>query len=199
MPDLYFGGSFNPIHNGHLICAQSVAENASYKQVVLVPSAQPPHKPAATDLAPAIDRLAMCRLAVAGNPRFSVCDIETRRGGLSYTIDTVRQLQSEGIKEIHWLIGADMLMILPKWHQAEDLIRLAEFVVMARPGWNIQWDLLPRAFQWLKENVVEAPRIDISATEIRQRIRTGQTIEGLTPEPVIEYIKAHHLYQTFTV
>jgi nicotinate-nucleotide adenylyltransferase len=194
MPELCFGGSFNPIHNGHLLCAQAVARTKGYDQVVLIPSAQPPHKPPSAQIAGAVDRLTMCRLAVADNPLFSVCDIETRRGGLSYTIDTVHQLRASGFGEIHWLIGADMLIYLPKWHKPLELLREVDFIIMARPGWTVEWESLPAEFRFLKEHVVEAPRIDISASEIRARIGRGLSIEGLTPDPVIRYIERHGLY-----
>src|SRR5438874_10001193 len=114
MPTLCFGGSFNPIHNGHLICAQAVAQKAGYDRVLVIPSAQPPHKPTA-DLASATDRLAMCKLAVQGRDLFEISDIETRRAGPSYTLDTARELRRAGLNDIHWLIGADMLLYLPKW------------------------------------------------------------------------------------
>src|SRR2546423_8060516 len=119
MPILCFGGSFNPIHNGHLRCAEAVATKAGYDKVLLIPSAQPPHKPDAPDLAPAEDRLAMARLAapLAEGVPFEVSDVETRRGGPSFTIDTAQELRDQGINPVHWLIGADMLLYLPKWHR----------------------------------------------------------------------------------
>src|SRR2546430_1034995 len=102
---LYFGGSFNPIHHGHLITARAVAETLGYFRVVLVPSAQAPHKPVSADMADAQHRLAMCQRAVAGSNLFTVSDIEFRRAGPSYTIDTVLELKRQGAKEVHWLIG----------------------------------------------------------------------------------------------
>jgi nicotinate-nucleotide adenylyltransferase len=196
MPTLCFGGSFNPIHNGHLICAQAVAQKAGYDRVLLIPSAVPPHKPNAAELASAQDRLAMCRLAAeeTGGGLFEVSDIETRRNGPSYTIDTAQELRRVGFSRIDWLIGADMLLYLPKWHRAADLLREVHFVVMARPGWEIDWDALPAEYGPLRDNVVEAPRIDISATDIRRRVSEGCAIEGLVPETVGRYIAAHQLF-----
>lgn len=195
MHRLCFGGSFNPIHTGHLICAQAVAEAARYERVVLIPSAQPPHKSADADLACPADRLAMCQLAAAQEPRlFEVSDIEIQRTGKSYTIDTVRQLKAHGWPEVHWLIGADMLAILPKWHQAEALIGEARLLIMARPGWRFDWAKLPAAFQHLQANVVSAPLIEISATDIRRRCAQGRSVRLLTPAPVADYIEQHHLY-----
>jgi nicotinate-nucleotide adenylyltransferase len=198
MPTLCFGGSFNPIHNGHLICAQAVAEKAGYDRVLLIPSAVPPHKTTA-DLASAADRLAMCRLAAeeragATAGLFAVSDIETRRTGPSYTIDTAHELLSLGLPRVDWLIGADMLLHLPEWHRPLDLLREVHFVVMARPRWAIDWNALPMEFQHLRDNVVQAPKIDISATDVRRRVREGLPIAGLVPETVGRFIRSHHLF-----
>ena len=201
MPILCFGGSFNPIHRGHLDCAQVVGERYGYERVLLIPNAQPPHKLNACDIAPANDRLAMCQLAAefaSAKPQavvFSVSDIETRRGGPSYTLDTARELKVRGIDPINWLIGADMLMYLPKWHEAQKLLDEVHFVVMARPGWAMDWQQLPTAFRKLRENVVEAPLIDITATEIRRLAARGEPIDHLTPPPVARYIESHQLYR----
>jgi nicotinate-nucleotide adenylyltransferase len=198
MPPLYFGGSFNPVHNGHLDCAEAVAAKAGYDRVVLIPSARPPHKPDQAELASPADRLAMCRLAAedrrTGPVRFEVSDIETRRSGPSYTIDTAHYLRDNGLAEVHWLIGADMLLSLPKWHRPLDLLRDMHFVVMARPGWAIDWNLLPPEFRHLKDQVVAAPAVDISATEIRRRVRLNLPIDHLVPVPVARYIAEHSLY-----
>jgi nicotinate-nucleotide adenylyltransferase len=191
---LIFGGSFNPIHYGHLICARAAAEALGYEQVVLVPSAQPPHKPGAADLAPAGDRLAMAKLAIGQSTLFKINRIELEREGPSYTIDTARQLKAGGWGKIDWLIGADMVQILPQWHQPEELLREVNFVVLARPGWQLNWEKLPKRFRFLRDGVVEAPMIQISASEIRQRVREGRSIEFLTPAAVVEYIAERGLY-----
>lgn len=216
MPILCFGGSFNPIHNGHLLCAQAVAGKGGYERVRLIPNAHPPHKPDAADVAPAEDRLAMCHLAAdfansmpAKPPfdsaqgkqaaqtlaRLEVDDIEMRRAGPSYTIDTARALKSQGIDPVHWLIGADMLMYLPQWHRPLDLLREVHFVVMARPGFTIDWSALPPEFRHLRDHLVEAPLIPITATDIRQRVRRGEPIDHLTPPPVARHIADRGLYR----
>jgi nicotinate-nucleotide adenylyltransferase len=199
MPALHFGGSFNPIHHGHLRCAEAVAKQAGYDRVVLVPSARPPHKPDKAELASVEDRLAMCRLAIdergGGTPTFEVFDIETRHDGPSYTLDTVQALRAAGETDVHWLIGADMLLYLPKWHRPLDLLREVHFLVMARPGWTINWDALPPEFRHLKDHVVPTPVIDISSTDIRRRVRQNLPIEHLVPLSVARYIDAHQLYR----
>lgn len=196
---LYFGGSFNPIHHGHLICARAVAEAAGFTRVSLIPTAQPPHKAISTDLAPAGDRLEMCQLAIADSPLFQVDPTEVERQGPSYTIDTVRTFAASGRGKVDWLIGADMLLFLPKWHKAEELIVEVNFVIMARPGWRLDWSTLPEPFRGLRNCIVQAPMIDIRATEIRRRVAAGASIEYLTPSNVCRYIRQHGLYQQTTL
>lgn len=195
MAKLCFGGSFNPIHVGHLICARHVAERLGFESVVLIPSAQPPHKPGAADLAPTEHRLAMCQLAALGCDGFVVDNLETQRTGPSYTIETARELKRCGWDRVSWLIGADMLRSLPTWHEPAALLREVDFVVVARPGWSFDWETLPEPYRTLRDRVVEAPLIDVSATEIRRRVRDGLPIDFLTPEPVVRYIREKGLYR----
>ncbi len=191
---LCFGGSFNPIHHGHLICARAAAEAAGFDRVVFIPSAQPPHKPANADLASASDRLAMAQLAVAGHDGFTVDGLELNRNGPSYTITTARQLRAAGWSEVHWLIGADMVNQLSTWHEPVALVKEVSFHVLQRPGHPIDWASLPANVQGLRERVITAPLIDISATDIRRRVADGQSIDFLTPEPVVRYIREKRLY-----
>jgi nicotinate-nucleotide adenylyltransferase len=195
MRKLCFGGSFNPVHHGHLLCARAAAEARGFERVVLVPSALPPHKLEATGLAPAADRLEMCRRAVEGDSFFEVSNIEVTRAGPSYTIDTARELRGRGWGHVSWLIGADMVPILPKWHRPMDLLREVEFVVMSRPGWTMDWAALPEPFRHLRDHVVETPLVDISATMVRDRVRAGQSIRYLTPDAVCGYVEARGLYR----
>jgi nicotinate-nucleotide adenylyltransferase len=193
---LFFGGSFNPIHHGHLITTRAAAEEAGYDHVVLVPSNQPPHKPGDVNLAAPEHRLAMTRLAVAGDPLFSVDDLELWRNGPSYTIDTVREFKRRGRQHVAWLIGADMLLSLPSWHEPLELLREVHFVVVARPGWTFQWDALPPKFRKLQQSVVRAPLIEISGSVIRSRIAAGKSVSYFTSPAVCRYIRDHRLYQT---
>ena len=195
MRKLCFGGSFNPIHHAHLVCARAVAEAKGFEQVVLVPSALPPHKLQAAGLASPLHRLEMCRLAVAGDPFFDVSDVELTRDGPSYTVDTAAELRRRGWDHVAWLIGADMVPILPKWHRPMDLLREVELVVMARPGWTFDWDALPEPYRPLRQQVVEAPLMDLSATMLRRRVAAGRSIRFLTPDAVCEYVESHGLYR----
>jgi nicotinate-nucleotide adenylyltransferase len=189
-----------------LRCAAAAAEARGFDAVVLIPSAQPPHKPFAEILAPADDRLAMARLAAdfvnnslpsddqSGLAHFEVDDLEMHRPGKSFTLDTVRELRRRGQSSVTWLIGADMLNYLPKWHRVDELLREADFLILARPGIELHWNSLPAEFQHLRGNVVPAPLVDISATEIRRRVRERQSIDDLVPTPVARYIVDHRLY-----
>jgi nicotinate-nucleotide adenylyltransferase len=191
---LCFGGSFNPIHKGHIICAKAVATNIDAGQVMLIPSGCPPHKPKSADLAAAGDRLAMCRLVAAEDSLFQVSDMEIRRAGPSYTLETARELRRMGMDSIHWLIGADMLNFLPMWHEPLQLLKEVNFIVVARPGFTFDWTGLPSPFQVLRDHVIEAPLVDVSATEIRRRVQVGESIDELVPAAVADYIRAHRLY-----
>jgi nicotinate-nucleotide adenylyltransferase len=197
---LCFGGSFNPIHNGHLICSLAAARACGFGSVVLIPSSQPPHKPRDSELADPEHRLAMVQLAANYqnhrdlDVRFEVDEIELQRTGPSYTIDTALELKRRGWDQVNWLIGADMLNYLPKWHDTDSLLREVRFVILARPGVEIRWDALPAQFQHLRQNLVPAPLVDVSASEIRRRVREGQNIDELTVPPVVDYIRHRRLY-----
>jgi len=195
MTKICFGGSFNPIHVGHLMVARAVAEAKGFDRIVLVPSAQPPHKPDSADLAGSRDRLRMCQIVTASDPLFEVSDVEILRNGPSYTIDTVAHLKQQGWGQVFWLIGADMLQLLPKWHRPTDLMREVTFIIAQRPGYPIDWNSIPAEFQTLRQNVVPAPLIEISASQIRQRIKTGHSIRYMVSAEVERYIFDQNLYQ----
>jgi nicotinate-nucleotide adenylyltransferase len=189
------GGSFNPIHHGHLLCARAAAEALGIKKVVLIPTAVSPLKIQDKSTAPAADRLEMNRLGIEVTPDFELDDREIRRSGPSYTIDTARELRKAGWKEVIWLIGADLLAGLPKWHEPDALLKEVRFVLMARPGWSFDATGLPPKFAALIQNVVEVPQIDIASTDIRRRVRAGLPIDFLTPPQVVRYIKERGLYR----
>ena len=191
---LCYGGSFNPIHHGHLLCAQAVAENAGFDRVLLIPSGKPPHRARQNDMASAKDRLTMCQLAAKDSVLFDVSDIELRLEGPSFTLETARALKREGMTQVNWLIGGDTVPRLPTWHDYPNLLREVHFVIMARPGTEIGWESLDAPMQSLRQNVVSAPLIDISASQIRERSRTGRSVRFHVPDAVATYIVTHHLY-----
>jgi nicotinate-nucleotide adenylyltransferase len=194
---LYFGGSFDPIHFGHLRCSKAVAETVGFTRVVLIPSWRSPLKtgPLASTATPA-DRLEMCKLAATEDPIFAVNDLEIARRGFSYTIDTVRTIRNGGETVVNWLIGADQLALLPHWHKPQDLVREANLIVMGRLGFDFMFDNLPDWLQPLRQNVVEIPLMQVSSTEIRQRVRDGKSFGDLVPAGVERYITEHGLYRT---
>jgi len=196
-----FGGSFNPIHLGHLIVARSVAEQLRLDRVVFLPSAVPPHKSAAALIDPD-HRAEMVRLAIAGEPLFEFSDIDLKRAGPSYTVDTVAHFRQElGLDVLlHWIIGADSLAELTSWYRVGALVDSCQIVTAARPGWDrvdfepLRTRLSEEQIVSLRAGLLETPRIDISATDIRRRVRAGRSIRYLVPETVREHIERHSLY-----
>jgi nicotinate-nucleotide adenylyltransferase len=197
-----FGGTFDPVHNGHLIVARCIAESRNLPRVHLQPAASPPHKSSAR--AEAKHRLEMLRLAIADEPRLAVSDLELRRSGPSYTFDAVEAMLRQGVAErIHWVIGADMLADLPDWHRAAELVERIGFYIAARPGWDERMpDIRRRLAETfgdksagrILEGVVDTPRIEISSTEVRERCGKGLSIRYLVPEAVGDYIRRMGLY-----
>lgn len=198
-----FGGTFDPVHNGHLIVARSLAEQRGFERIVLVPAGLPPHKGPAT--ASAGQRLEMLRLATAGEPLFEISEIEIHRQGPSFTYDTLAALQQQfgPGAAMNWVIGADMLADLPNWHRANDVLHMARILVALRPPWNasldglfdnlkIQLDL--QEVEQLAASVVAVPLVEISSSEIRRRRAAGLSIRYMVPDAVQAYISEHGLY-----
>ena len=184
-----FGGSFDPIHHGHLLAAQAVLEALDLEEVRFIPAAEQPFK-LGRHAAPPQIRARMVGLALAGEPRFKLDSIELDRGGPSYTIETLRQLLArEPGKSFALLVGADAARELPEWREGGLIPSLAQVVAFARPG--IELPNLPGVSQ-----VVRVPWVDISATEIRRRVARGQSIRYWVPDPVAECILAQGLYLT---
>ncbi|MCS6976233.1 MAG: nicotinate-nucleotide adenylyltransferase [Gemmatales bacterium] len=186
-----FGGSFDPVHYGHLILAENSREAARLDLVLFVPAPRPPHK-LDREQTPFFRRVEMLELAIAGHPAFQVSQIEKDRPGPSFTVDTLTQLQAERPEaELFLLLGSDSLQDFPLWYQPERIAELATLVVTLRPGAEKPTNL-PSHFRVLW---VDAPRIDISSTDIRNRVRTGRTIRYLLPRAVECYIETHRLYR----
>lgn len=184
-----FGGTFDPPHLGHLSAASDACDALKLDRLVFIPAAQQPLK-TGTDMAPAADRLAMVRLLAEGDPRMSVDPIEIDRGGLSFTVDTLRELRERWHDDpalaLFLLIGADVATTLPKWREPEAVGMLAEIVVLTRTGGGDG----PAVGRLLATR-----RVDVSSTEIRARVRAGQAIRGFVPDAVAEYIGAAGLYR----
>ena len=184
-----FGGSFDPVHLGHLLVAQAAIEELGLDRLFFIPAAQSPFKPDSQP-APAAARLQLLRLALAGRTNCEIDEQEIRRGGVSYTIDTLRDYAKKFPgAELFYLIGADHVAHLPEWREPAELARLAEFVVIPRPG-EPAADF-PRHFAagWLK-----GFPLGISSLEIRARLKTGLPIEPLVPPAVAEAIRTAKLY-----
>jgi len=198
-----FGGSFDPIHIGHLIIAQALTERLKLERVLFLPSARPPHKED-RQLASSEDRATMVQLAIAGEALFAYSDFDLTRHGPTYTIDTVTHFRAElgADVELHWIIGADSLAELATWRRVADLIDACRIVTAARPGsqpgeplWTALGPALGDArIAKLRAAVVDTPRIDISSTDIRRRVAEGRSIRYFVPDPVAEHITEHGLY-----
>lgn len=188
----FMGGSFDPVHHGHLVAAQDALERGGLNRLVFVPAAQAPLKPGAVQ-ASAEARLAMLREAVKGDGRFEVLDYELHKGGVSYTVDTVRHLRTlfRGA-ELAWVIGADQVERLHQWREIGELARMVEFVVLGRPGWprGDRTDIPGLRMRWCDGHLVE-----LSSTEIRERIRTGLPVDWMIPHKTVEYIRETGLYR----
>ena len=185
--DALFGGSFDPVHLGHLVVAETAAE-ALGARVRLMPAREQPFKRAAHGATPA-QRAEMLALAVAGNPRLSVEPIELDLPAPSYTVRTLRALEArEPGNRFTLLLGADAARDLPAWFEVEALPALADVVVFARPG-----ALVPELP--VIRRVIEVPAVEISATQLRRRVADGRSIRYLVPDAVREYITAHGLYR----
>jgi nicotinate-nucleotide adenylyltransferase len=195
------GGTFDPIHHGHLAIADVARESLGFERVVLVPAARPPHKPAGA-VAPAGDRLAMVELAVAGLDGFDVSRIEIDRGGPSYAVETVEAMAAEAIAAGHdpdlwFILSEDAVRGLPEWRTPERLLARCRLAVLPRDGVNppdAAW--FADRFPGLDDRIVrlDAPRVGISASDIRARRTAGRSIRFLVPEAVERYIVDHGLY-----
>jgi nicotinate-nucleotide adenylyltransferase len=189
-----FGGTFDPIHVGHLIVAETVRCDLSLDRILFVVAAVPYHK-VRENLSPAFLRLEMVELALEGYPLFTVSDVEVQRGGVSYTVETVRWFQDSeewGKDELYLLIGSDCLLELGMWKDPEEILNNIPTLVVERPGFDIK-----KAEQRFGKRVtgVQAPLIDISSTDIRRRVRAGKSIKFWVPEKVEEYIMRKGLYR----
>jgi len=184
-----FGGSFNPVHFGHVLIVKAALEELGLSRLFLIPAAQSPFKPE-VQLAPAAERVRLLRLALAGQAQCSVDEQEIERGGVSYSIETVRNYAARfPDAELWYVIGGDHSRLLPKWRAADELAGLLQFAVVPRPGETR--DCLPAAF---RGRVLGGWPLEVSASQIRERVRAGLSIESLVPASVAEAIQNNRLY-----
>ncbi len=186
-----FGGTFNPVHNGHLVAAEQVREEARLDMILFIPVKEPVHKKDEM-LAPARHRLEMLELICEKNPGFTVTDCEIMRDGPSYTLTTVREmLEKRRGDDVVLVIGADSFNDFHYWYRWEEILDLVPLVVLQRPGEKIDSERYPKA----RVTVVQNARLDISSTDIRNRITEGRSIRYLLPEDVREYINRKGVYR----
>ncbi len=195
------GGTFDPVHYGHLLLAECAREQCHLDQVWFMPAATPPHK-LEQKITPAETRIEMIELAAAGNPRLAISRLEADRGGLSYTVDTLRQLAAEDAsRELFLLLGADSLADLPNWRDPAEICALAIPTVVRRAGQAIDYAPLaplvaPERLELFRRHEVEMPLVELSSRELRSRIARGLGIRYRTPRAVEQYIAANHLYRS---
>jgi nicotinate-nucleotide adenylyltransferase len=192
------GGTFNPPHLAHLICASEAAAQLRLDRVLLTPAAIPPHKDAEDDPG-ADERLELCRLAVAGDERLAVCDLEVARGGPSYTVDTLRELHArEPEDQLTFILGGDIALGLPAWHEPEAVLGLATLAIAERSGAPRETvgRRLRDAFPGIASlEFFDMPRIDISSSEVRRRVAGGEPIRYLVRDAVADRIEEGGLYR----
>lgn len=193
------GGTFDPVHLGHIMMADEAMKSLGLSEIILIPAGQPMSK-MKERLTPAEHRLRMLHLAVAGKPHLKVSAMEIERPGPSYTVDTITELRKKygSQDEIFFVMGWDSLAQLPNWREPDRIISMCSLVAVPRPDFS-RPDLktLEKNIPGISRRVVflEKPRADISATDIRKKVARGESIDQLVPAPVAEYIKKHKLYQ----
>ena len=192
------GGTFDPIHVGHLAVAEEAREVLGLDRVLFVPAGQPPHKPPGS-VSRVGDRIAMVQLAIADNPLFELSMIEVERAGPSYTVDTVEALsRANPDAQLHLILSAETFAELPSWHEPDRLFAAARMAVVPREGYpapDPAW--LGRAFPGREDRVeyLAGPRLGLSSTALRSRVAAGRSIRYLVPPAVEAYIAEHHLYR----
>ena len=193
------GGTFDPVHLGHLIVAEDLRADFGLSRLIFVPARIPPHK-SHKRITPGMHRLAMLRLAVRGRARLGVSDMELKRRGKSYTIDTIRGFKEYIDADYFFFAGSDAIRFLPQWKEVDSLLRECTFVLMVRPGHTLDdlstvtKKLPPDSVARLHENFTVVRQVDISSTEIRKRVRAGLSISHLVLPSVEKYIRRHRLY-----
>jgi len=186
------GGTFDPIHHGHLVAASEVASLYELDEVIFVPTGEPWQK-TNRRVSPAEDRYLMTVIATASNPRFWVSRVDIDRGGPTFTVDTIRDIRAvRPDAELYFITGADALSQILSWKDAEDALKMAHFVGVTRPGYELTKDHLPRD----TVELLDVPALAISSSDVRARARSGRPVWYLVPDGVVQYINKHRLYRT---
>ncbi len=200
-----FGGSFDPVHYGHLLLAQQCLESSSLDRVLFVPAAHSPLRPR-SPIADAKARVEMLQLAIADHPGFAISTIELERGEISYTVDTLRALKQGSPNDTFFLLmGLDSLLDFPRWHEPQEILSLAQLLVVNRPSTSgptaaEAWQVL-RGFATdeqidvIRSTIVDSQQFEFSSTDIRQRISSGRSVRFRTPRAVEKYIETQGLYR----
>lgn len=184
------GGTFDPIHHGHLVAASEVAQSYGLDEVIFVPTGEPTYKSVVTQ---AEHRYLMTVIATASNPRFTVSRVDIDRGKPTFTIDTLRDIHGERPDaELFFITGADAIAQILSWRDVEELWQLAHFVAVSRPGHDLSVSGLPEQ----DVSLLEVPALAISSTDCRDRVRRGFPVWYLVPDGVVQYISKHHLYRS---
>jgi nicotinate-nucleotide adenylyltransferase len=195
-----FGGTFDPVHLGHLILAEQCREQARLDRVLFIPAALPPHKQD-QEITPFAQRVEMLSLAIAGHPAFAIDELEGDRPGPSYTVDTLEELHRRAT-DVEWLllVGSDCLPDLPRWHEPARIGELAEVLIVARPGYDVE-DLVELHFrnhlppELHLHQLVHVPMVSLASSDLRRRIAEGRSVRYLVPRAVEVYIETHRLYR----
>ncbi|RSM83538.1 nicotinate-nucleotide adenylyltransferase [Kibdelosporangium aridum] len=189
------GGTFDPVHHGHLVAASEVQARFNLDEVVFVPTGEPWQK-GEREVSPAEDRYLMTVIATASNPRFSVSRVDIDRGGPTYTVDTLQDLRAKRPEaELFFITGADALAQILSWRDAEKLFGLAHFIGVTRPGYTLDDHHLPDG----SVSLVEVPAMAISSTACRDRVALGEPVWYLVPDGVVQYIQKRNLYADRTI
>ncbi|MFC1565644.1 nicotinate-nucleotide adenylyltransferase [Candidatus Neomarinimicrobiota bacterium] len=193
MKKCIFGGTFDPPHIGHLLIAQTICEAEEFDKIIFVPALKNPHKSVGIT-SPIDKRLKMLEIAVEGNPHFEISDIEIKRGGISYSLDTIRHIKKEQnleCEELYFLIGSDILKNFHKWHEPLKILEECQVIVALRPGFRPS-----SVSNWILSEIQFAniPRFELSATQIRKRWQENKTIRYMVTQSVWEFINENSLY-----
>tara|TARA_B100000676_G_C18050847_1_gene831067 strand:- start:1386 stop:1961 length:576 start_codon:yes stop_codon:yes gene_type:complete len=188
--EIIFGGTFDPIHKGHLLAAELALNSYNFNKVIFVPAGNPWMK--SSNTVSAFHRLNMIKIAIDSNPAFFVSDVDIQRKGPTYMVDTLSDLNKKNSEDKPCiLLGSDVLSDIKKWHRYKDLIQSSEFFVINRPGFNSAKSYMKN----IKFNIIDGKFIEVSASEIREKIKQGSNLDLLVPEKVEDYIRKNKLYK----